>query len=453
MEKIVGLAGHITRRLGGVSIDRSRSVKDFFSNDLPRVEERVTENISSTMFDPSKLKRLVVQIIKILIIVELVGAVIELLASGTWARLANDLAIALILYIAWEKIQELIARQRRETRARVALNGAGRLRVWDAFLFSLLWSDEIYKEIPEDRRRLVAVSYTLIGLGLLFSFIKIGSGLMPLIVSGSLVLAAVNLLSWAVSSERGETQLLQRELQLAHEVQTSLMPTDPPSVEGYDIAAVSLPAKEVGGDHFDYAFLDGAKRRFALSVFDVSGKGMPAAMAAVFTSGAYASEVQRGGSAGEILTRLNRSVHQHTKRGQFVAFLLTILDIEERTLTFADAGQTRPLWKSAEGLRWLPPEGATFPLGMTPDATYGERTTRLSPGDLLFLLSDGFTEAMNASQEPYGSERLEALLKSIDTGPLPAQEIIHRIVADVQRFAGNAPQHDDMTMVAVKVLS
>ncbi|MEO8168779.1 MAG: PP2C family protein-serine/threonine phosphatase, partial [bacterium] len=182
------------------------------------------------------------------------------------------------------------------------------------------------------------------------------------------------------------------------------MPKESPKVAGFDIAGLSIPAKEVGGDHFDYAFPGGDTSKFCISVFDVSGKGMQAAMSAVFTSGAFANEVQRMSSPAEILTRLNKAVYSHSKRGHFVAFLLAMIDIQERTLTFANAGQVKPLLKSGESLQWLDSNGVNFPLGMTQDSLYGERTVKLNSGDMLLLFTDGFTEAMNSRREQFGNE-------------------------------------------------
>jgi sigma-B regulation protein RsbU (phosphoserine phosphatase) len=319
-------------------------------------------------------------------------------------------------------------------------------------VFSLLWTDRIYENVPRDRLRLIVISYTLIALGLVAAFVKIGSGLMPLVVSGSLVLGAVNLVTWIISLERGEKESLQTELKLAHDVQVSLMPKSDPSVPGFDIAGTSVPAANVGGDLFDYSSLGVNGDVFGISVFDVSGKGMQAAMSAVFTSGAIAGETGKSASPATILTRLNKSIFAHSRRGHFVAFLLAALDAEKRMLTFANAGQTKPLLKSGVGLTWLDPSGVRFPLGMKEDSVYGERTVSLARGDLLFMLTDGFTEAMNNQQEVFGTERIEEVLRQPDIDALPARDIIDRLTVAVRGHAGEAPQHDDMTMVVVKVL-
>jgi serine phosphatase RsbU (regulator of sigma subunit) len=406
---------------------------------------------SAGLMDPIRFKRFLITLLKILIIVELGNAFTKGASGGGWGQFGTDLVVAGILYLMWDNIKTII-REKKEESARRMKEPGHHIRLWDALAFSLLWSDEIYKDIPLDRRRLVVISFTLIGLSLLVAFLSLGGGLMPLVISGSLVLAAVNLLAWVVSTERGEKETLQTELKLAHEVQTSLMPKSCPPVEGFDIAGRSLAAREVGGDHFDYCFLNSDKDTLGISVFDVSGKGLHAAMSAVFTSGAFVSEAKRSGSPSGILTRLNVAVYGHSQRGHFVAFLLAVLDVQQKQVTFSNAGQMKPLLRSNGTAKWLDSVGIKFPLGMVEDSAYQERTLDVHGGDVLILLTDGLTEAMNASREQYGTERLAEFVNHLSVGNLSAQQIAEAINNDIRAFVGSAAQHDDMTMVVVKVL-
>ncbi|MEK7251239.1 MAG: PP2C family protein-serine/threonine phosphatase, partial [Bacteroidota bacterium] len=173
---------------------------------------------------------------------------------------------------------------------------------------------------------------------------------------------------------------------------------------------------------------------------------------AVFTSGAFASEVKQSSSAAEILTRLNKSVYTHSKRGHFVAFLLAALDVESKTLTFANAGQMKPLLKSNGSVQWLNSVGVNFPLGMKEDSVYGEQTVQLTSGDVLLLLTDGFTEAMNSSKEQFGTERMESFLHRLDADQTSSQKILERVTFEIERHVNGTAQHDDMTMVVVRVL-
>ncbi len=402
-------------------------------------------------FDPVKFKKLLIAIIKLLIVFEFLSALMEGVGTGDWSRLGTDCILGGIVYVLWDRITSLVHRKKDEYRRKMELPG-GQTKLMDAFLFSLLWSDEIYADIPQDMRRLVVIAYTLIAISIGAIFIGFGQGLVGLILCSSLLLAAVNLLAWVVSRERGEKDTLKTELKLAHDVQLSLMPKEHPTIEGLDIAGLSIPAKEVGGDHFDYAFMNGDTRTFGICVFDVSGKGMQAAMSAVFMSGAFASATRDSSSPAEILTRLNTLVHAHARRGHFVAFLLAVFDLHDRTLRFANAGQMKPLLVSNGVLEWLDASGVRFPLGMREDSVYSERCVRLQAGDLLVLLTDGFTEAMNNSNEQFGQERLEELLQKMDCRQLSAQHILERVTGAVRSYVGTAAQHDDMTMVVVRVL-
>ncbi len=403
------------------------------------------------ILDPVRIRRIFIRLLKILIVIELISAFIEGLSDQSWLRFGTDLVIAGILFILWDKITSTLREKKEEYRKKMEISPE-RITLWDALIFSLLWSDEIYADIPPDRRRLVVISYTLIALGLIAAFLQIGTGLMVLVVSGALVLGAVNLATWVISLERGEKETLKTELKLAHDVQVSLMPKANPVVSGFDIAGMSVPARDVGGDLFDYSHPGMADGKLGISVVDVSGKGMQAAMSAVFISGAYASESKLSDSPAEILTRLNRTVYTHSRRGQFVAFLLAVVDPAARTLTYANAGQTKPLLRSGSTLRWLDPVGVHFPLGMQADSTYQEATVALAPGEILFLLTDGFTEAMNAKQEVFGTERIEHTLAAPHLPSLSAEKLIGHLTESVHRHSGIAPQHDDMTMVVVKVL-
>jgi serine phosphatase RsbU (regulator of sigma subunit) len=422
--------------------------KAFRHGSLREIGKRIN---APPMIDPVRFKKILVQILKILIIIELISAFAAGLSDRQWGRFGFDLLVAGILYAMWERITTIIRSRKGELLRRME-NSSQEVKLWDALIFSLLWTDEIYADIPADRRRLVVTSYTLIALGLVAAFVQIGPGLMPLVVTGALILGAVNLVSWVVSRERGARETLQTELRLAHDVQTSLMPREDPQVEGFDIAGLSVPAKEVGGDLFDYCWLGADRARFAISVFDVSGKGMQAALAAVFTSGAYAGEVRQSASPAEILTRLGRSVFSHSRRGHFVAFLLAALDVRAKTLIFANAGQSKPLLKSGADVQWLESVGVHFPLGMQEEIVFEERTVNLRSGDVLFLFTDGFTDAMNVQEDMFGYERLEQLVTRPDFEGLSASSLLEKITNEIKAHVAAAPQHDDMTMVVVKVL-
>lgn len=401
------------------------------------------------MIDPIRFRRILINLLKAVAVLELLGAFFQGTSGGGWHRLGADLLVAGILYLAWERLASGLD-ERKERYRRKITQTTQKISLRDAIVFSLLASDEIFSGIPEDRRRLVVTAYTLIALGLVAAFAKIGPGLMPLVVSGAILLGGVNLLAWIVSEEREVRESLETELKLAHDVQMSLMPREQPKIPGFDIAGMSTPAKEVGGDFYDYSTLGEENGPLGIAVLDVSGKGIQAAMSAVFTSGAYASETRLSTSPAAILTRLNRSVARHSQRGHFVAFLLVALDPSSGRFVYANAGQTRPMHISNGVLTTLNSVGVHFPLGMRADTAYEEQEMVLQPGDTVVMLTDGFTDAMNSGEEQFGIERIEQLLQDPSLAHASAQEIIARLSSEVGTFAGGTAQHDDMTIVVLK---
>jgi sigma-B regulation protein RsbU (phosphoserine phosphatase) len=230
------------------------------------------------------------------------------------------------------------------------------------------------------------------------------------------------------------------------------MPKEHPSLPGVDVAGTSIPAREVGGDLFHYTRVGTEDRLFGVSVMDVSGKGLQAAMSATFTLGALASEVVTATSPSTILTELNAVLYRYSRRGHFVAFLLFILDLRGRRAIYTNAGQTKPLLLRDGSLQWLDAVGVHFPLGMQPDTRYDECSIEMRTGDVVILLTDGFTDAMNDKQELFGVERLEAALREEGVRTMTAQQIVDHARAAVERFAGDTPQHDDMTMVVLRMV-
>ena len=397
-----------------------------------------------------RFKSIAVRLLQILVVVELLGAVIEGLNTHNWSRFGQDLVIAGILYVTWEKLKALVRKKKQESREQME-KAPQEIGLVDALAFSLLWSEEIYREIPSDRRRLVVISYTLMAIGLLIAYLTFDLGLMPLVIAGALVLGAANLVVWVVSMEREQRNSLQTELQLARDVQQALMPKEHPALAGLDVAGMSIPAREVGGDLFHYSRVGNREELIGVSVMDVSGKGLQAAMSATFTVGALASEVSASSSPATILSRLNAVLFHHSRRGHFVAFLLFVLDLSRGRATFTNAGQTKPLLLRDGMPQWLESVGVHFPLGMQPETSYEETVLDLHPGDVILLLTDGFTDAMNTRQEMFGGERLEAALRATLHRPMTAQEILDHLREAVQRFAGATAQHDDMTMVVLRV--
>jgi len=272
-----------------------------------------------------------------------------------------------------------------------------------------------------------------------------------------LSLASLTALSLALGflfvRRRMKTVRLRTELLAAHKAQMSIMPHADPEVPGFEISGVCLPANTVGGDFFDYFWLNADKNRFGIAVGDVSGKAMESAMTAIMASGMLCAQVASGEIAVHgLMTRLNPPLFQKTSRQMFTALCLAVLDPATQSLVFTNAGLIEPVLKSVDGVEFLTTPGPRHPLGLLPEVVYEERKIQLRSGDTLIFLTDGIPEAQNHQRGLYGDERFKRLLGTIDPRKNSAKAIKEAIIADVRRFSGRAAQHDDMTLVVVKVI-
>lgn len=258
-----------------------------------------------------------------------------------------------------------------------------------------------------------------------------------------------------IADERQQSELKERkrmaeELQTAHDIQMGLMPVVDPVVKGFDISGGCYPSFEVGGDYYDYVWLDEQQTKFGIAMADVSGKAMKAAMTAIMTSGMIYREVNISDSPRTILKRINRPLYLKTDKQMFTAMSFAVIDIASRLMTVANAGQMHPLLKRGSEIRYLKVPGARLPLGVVEDIQYEELEEQLNIGDILLFYTDGIPEAMNEKDELFGFERLETTMKEMNA-ELSSQEISETILDAAKTYAGAAPQHDDMTVVVVKV--
>ncbi len=269
------------------------------------------------------------------------------------------------------------------------------------------------------------------------------------------LLVILTLSVWAYKNrtrELSQRTRLQTELQTARNAQMSIMPQSDPLIPGFDISGTCVPANEVGGDFFDYIWLNEEKTRFGIAIGDVSGKAMKAAMTAVMSSGILFSKANESQSIREIMTRVNRPLYLKTDRSMFTALCLMSLCTETRQMIFTNAGLHSPLLKSGQQLTSIKGEGSKFPLGLLKDNEYQETNTQLNSGDVVVLFTDGVLDSQNSAGDFYGLKKLEALLRERDTETMCAREIKDAIISDACRFAGSEPQQDDMTVVVVKTL-
>ena len=252
------------------------------------------------------------------------------------------------------------------------------------------------------------------------------------------------------SRQLEERTRLSTELQTARDMQMGLMPANDPIVIGYDISGSSKPSGEVGGDYFDYLWMNEEKTKLGIAIADVSGKAMKAAITAVMTSGMIYREIGNNQSPKEILKKINTPMFLKTQKNTFTAMSIAVIDTKTKTLTLSNAGQTHPILKRGEETRFLKVEGTHFPLGIIEEVEYQELTVPLRAGDLIVFYTDGIPEATNEQSELFGFDRLEQRIKQLTNET--AKEAIQAIVEEAEKVARKAKQHDDMTVVVVRVI-
>lgn len=261
------------------------------------------------------------------------------------------------------------------------------------------------------------------------------------------------LLLFILILEVGDRVVMKRDLQIAREIQTWLLPNEPPKVPGIEVAFQTRPANTVAGDYYDmFVRPKGAPNEdhVLLAVADVAGKSIPAAMLmATFQASLRTLSVTQS-SLPELVRSINRYACTNSQGGlRFTTAFLAELDPATRTLTYINAGHNQPmLCRKSGALERLDAGG--LPIGITADATYQSASVVVAPGDWLVIFTDGVVEAMNTRGDEYGEPRLLAVVATSSAGT-PGQ-MMQRIMTDLDLFVGNTPQHDDVTCLLLKVV-
>ena len=271
-------------------------------------------------------------------------------------------------------------------------------------------------------------------------------------IAGQLALIVENshLAERMVAQER-----LKRELDLAAEVQRRLLPAKPPEHTSLQLAGYCEPARGVGGDYYDFISVD--KDRFGIAVADVAGKGMPAALLMSSVQATLRSLTTTNDSSSHavpslapIVSKLNRLIFHSTSGENYVTFFYAHFDCVTRKLTYVNAGHNPPLYlPRGNPVKFRQLTAGGLITGVFEHNEYEQETLQMQPGDLMFLYTDGLSEALNAEGDEFGERRIEEMLASV--APLAAEEIRAEIVSRVKRWRGNVPLHDDLTFVVMKV--
>ncbi len=253
-----------------------------------------------------------------------------------------------------------------------------------------------------------------------------------------------------VRTETARRERLSREVEIAREVQERLFPQQLPEIAGLDYDGACRPALGVGGDYYDFLPLAGGRLGIALG--DVSGKGIAAALTMASLQASLRAEVSRGsGEVGSIVAAVNRLLHGATAQNRYATFFYAQYDPAKGEMVYVNAGHNAPMLFrgcQANGDVQRLETGGTV-VGLLPGASYSDAAIAMEEGDLLVLFTDGITETATAADEEWGEARLISTIK--EHKDLCSRDLIARIMSAADQFAGGAEQHDDMTLVVMRV--
>jgi sigma-B regulation protein RsbU (phosphoserine phosphatase) len=241
-----------------------------------------------------------------------------------------------------------------------------------------------------------------------------------------------------------EHKRIERELDTARDIQMSLVPEEALRVGPWEVLGRVVPARQVGGDSFDYFALEGG--RLAVAIADVSGKGVPAAILMGSVQAKIRAHCTGQAPLEQAVAGVNRSVAARVPAGKFITLFYAEVDPVAGRLRYCNAGHNPPLLRRLNGTLELLQDGG-LPLGLFADARYVGGETRFEPGDALLLYSDGIPEAFDTHDQEFGDERLAAWWGA--RAEVAPAGVVRDLIAEVERFRGSAAQSDDVTAVVV----
>ena len=248
-----------------------------------------------------------------------------------------------------------------------------------------------------------------------------------------------------------EKQRIEESLKLAADIQMGMLPSTFPAFperNDFDLFAGIIPAKEVGGDFYDFFLVD--KKHLCFVIGDVSGKGIPAALFMALTKTQIKASSSRRRTPGDILFRANNDLCHENESSMFCTLFYGIMNTETGEVTYANAGHNPPYIIKKDGVPVQIESTGGIALGVMEEMEFESATFNVSKGDSIFLYTDGVNEAMNETDEEYSYERLEDYLKENSTGSIT--DMVNKNLESVKKFAGKAPQSDDITVLALRYL-
>jgi sigma-B regulation protein RsbU (phosphoserine phosphatase) len=241
-------------------------------------------------------------------------------------------------------------------------------------------------------------------------------------------------------------QKLEADFALARDLQSSMLPLSMPVTRDLDLAAIYRPAESLGGDYYDFLWLDGDN--LGLAIGDVSGKGVAAAMTMAAARSALRFAARVNSSPSQVLYHVNRRLYRDVKKRTYVSLFYGVLDVKTRWFRWSNGGHFAPILIHTDGRMEVLSKGGTV-LALFDKSRYSASQTRLSPGDVLCFYTDGVIETWNQAEEEFGRQRLVDVL--VQKGNQPAKEILKALAGELKKFAHGAGQHDDITAFILKV--
>ena len=260
-----------------------------------------------------------------------------------------------------------------------------------------------------------------------------------------------------LTSVTAEKERIATELDVATEIQQSILPQEFDfNRADFEIFATMNAAKEVGGDFYDFYMLD--ENHLMITMADVSGKGVPAALFMMIGKTVLKNSSLTAADAddiGALVTRANQQLCQNNDAMMFITTFIGLLDLKSGRFTYVNGGHNPPLIYSARDEKWryLGTTKHNYALGLIDDAEFEQETIDLASGDMIYLYTDGVTEALNEREELYGDDRLEQCLNRVNVKNLSVEEVLEEVRRSLDEYVGNTAQSDDITMLAVRLSS
>lgn len=253
-----------------------------------------------------------------------------------------------------------------------------------------------------------------------------------------------------IYSMANEKKRLDHDLEIARDIQRILLPAEAPAINGFQISGISVPARQVSGDYFDYIQVD--DERLGVAIADVSGKGVPASLIMAICRSVLRAEAARNPSPADVLRKVNRQLYPDIKEDMFISMAYLILDHQRDAVTLARAGHDAPLLYKRHSQTVTPVKSPGMVVGIDSGNVFDRLTVDfavpLDRDDCLILYTDGVTEALNTDEDEFGLDRMIQSVRASATDG--AQTIVKRIIEDVRNFTGSFPQNDDITLIAIR---